>query len=113
MKIVKKDELVEYHPAGHYDMRAMRAHSKDTSGSELLTIGRSEFRPGGGAEASAVKPGMELVYYVLDGTLTVTCEGADHELSAGDSVLFKAGEVRSVRNNSGKVASMLVISSVR
>ena len=62
----------------------MRAHSKDVSGSEILTIGRSEFLPGGGAEASAVKPGMELVYYVLEGTLTVTCEGADYESSCED-----------------------------
>ena len=112
MKITHKEELVQYSPAGHYNMTARRAHSKDMSGSRILTIGRSEFNPGGGAEASPVKPGMELVYYVIQGALTVTCEGTDYILQAGDSVFFKEGEIRSVRNHTEEQAVMLVISGV-
>ncbi|MBQ9031989.1 MAG: cupin domain-containing protein [Parasporobacterium sp.] len=112
MKITLHDEQVQYNPAGHYNMTARRAHSKDMSGSEILTIGCSTFNPGGGAEASPVKPGMELVYYVIEGTLTVTCEGQDYQLQAGDSIFFKAGEIRSVKNNTEEQAVMLVISGV-
>ena len=113
MNIVRKDDLIQYYPAGHYDMTAKRAHSKDVDDAEILTIGRSEFLPGGGAEAAAVKEGMELVYYVTEGTLTITCEDADFDLVAGDSALFKAGDVRAVKNNTDKNAVMLVIAGVR
>lgn len=112
MHITKTNELVEYSPNGHYNMVARRAHGKDIDDTKILTIGRSEFNPGGGAEASAVKDNMELVYYIVEGTMTLTCEEKDYELNAGDSVMFKSGEVRSVKNNTDKNAVMLVIAGV-
>ena len=113
MNIVRFDDLVQYYPAGHYDMEAKRAHSKDMDDAEILTIGRSEFFPGGGAEAAPVKDGMELVYFVTEGCLTITCDGQEFNLTAGDSALFKAGDVRAVKNNTDRNAVMLVIAGVK
>ncbi len=113
MKIVRSNELIQYHPAGHYSMEARRAFGRNETGNEILTIGYSRFQPGGGAEAAAVKPGMELVYYIIEGEMTLTTKEGTTVLKAGDSVGFQAGEVRSVRNESGAEAGMLVIAGVK
>lgn len=112
MKIVRKNELVTYEPKGHYNMLAQRAYGKNETGNEILTIGYSQFLPGGGAENSVVKDNMELVYYIVKGELTLTTPEGSTVLKAGDSVGFKAGEERSVKNESTEVACMLVIAGV-
>ena len=111
MKIVRNDELVQYNPKGHYNMLARRAHSAELTGTKYLTIGLSVFNPGGGAEASTVPEGMELVYYIVDGEMELTTPEEVTILEAGDSAVFKAGDVRSVVNKSNTVSSMLVISA--
>lgn len=111
MKITRNDELVPYNPKGHYDMLARRAHSADVSGTKQLTVGLSQFNPGGGAEASTVPEGMELVYYIVDGEMELTTPEGVTTLKTGDSALFQAGDTRSVVNKTDKVTSMLVISA--
>lgn len=113
MKIVRSNELKTYNPAGHYQMLAQRAYGKNETGNEVLTIGYSQFLPGGGAENSVVKPGMELVYYIIHGEMTLTTPEGTTVLKAGDSVGFKAGEERSVKNESNEPAGMLVIAGVK
>lgn len=113
MKIVRKDELVTYSPKGHYSMLAQRAYGKNETGNEILTIGYSQFLPGGGAESSVVKENMELVYYIVQGEMTLTTSQGTTILRKGDSVGFKAGEERSIKNESSEVASMLVIAGVK
>ena len=111
MKITRSNELVQYNPKGHYNMLARRAHSAEVSGSKLLTIGLSEFEPGGGAENSVVPEGMELVYYIVDGEMELTTPAGVTTLKAGDSALFQAGDARSVVNKSDHKSSMLVIAA--
>lgn len=111
MKITRSNELVQYSPKGHYDMVARRAHSAEVSGTEQLTIGLSEFNPGGGAESSTVPAGMELVYYIIEGAMELTTPQGTTVLEAGDSALFQAGDERSVVNKTDGVSKMLVISA--
>lgn len=111
MKVVKSDELVQYNPKGHFKCLARRAHSNELTDTRYLTIGLSKFEPQGGAEASPVADGMELVYYIVENEMTITCEGSEVTLKAGDSVAFKSGEVRSAINNSDKDSYMLVIAA--
>ena len=111
MKITRSTELVEYAPKGHYHMLARRAHSADISGSKQLTIGLSTFYPDGGAEASTVPEGMELVYYVVSGQMELTTPEGVTVLNAGDSAFFQAGDTRAVKNIGKQDAYMLVISA--
>lgn len=111
MKITRSNELVQYSPKGHYNMLARRAQSADISGTKQLTVGLSQFNPGGGAEASTVPAGMELVYYIVEGEMELTTPEGVTTLKAGDSAFFKEGDVRSVVNRTDSVSSMLVISA--
>ena len=112
MKITRKDELVAYQPKGHYNMIARRAHSAEIGDSKQLTIGYSVFHPNGGAEDSTVPNGMELVYYIVSGEMELTTPEGVTVLKQGDSALFRAGDVRSVKNITDQDAGMLVISAV-
>jgi glyoxylate utilization-related uncharacterized protein len=109
MKIVRKNQLVKYEPRGHYSMLAQRVHNKEISGSEMLTLGLSWFLPGGGAEFSKVAEGMELIYYIVEGTMMLTTDNETSPLNSGDSCFFKSGDGRSIKNESDKPAAMLVI----
>ena len=111
MKIVRNDDLVQYNPKGHYNMLARRAHSAELTGTKYLTIGLSVFNPGGGAEASIVPEGMELVYFIIDGEMELTTPEGVTTLTTGDSAVFMAGDERSVVNRTNTVARMLVISA--
>ncbi|MBN1366500.1 MAG: cupin domain-containing protein [Dehalococcoidales bacterium] len=111
MKIVRNNQLVPYQAKGHYNMLAQRIHSKEISNSEMLTIGLSWFLPGGGAEFNTVGEGMELVYYIIEGTMTLTTDKETVPLNAGDSCLFKPGDGRAIKNDSTHPAAMLVIAA--
>jgi glyoxylate utilization-related uncharacterized protein len=109
MKIIRKNQMVKYDPRGHYNMLAQRIHNKEISGSEMLTLGLSWFLPGGGAEFSKVAEGMELIYYIVEGIMTLTTDNETVLLDAGDSCFFKSGDGRSIKNESDRPAAMLVI----
>ena len=55
----------------------------------------------------------DVIYYVLEGEMTVTDkEGNDIVLAAGDSVRFEINEYRELLNKSNDVAKMLVIAAI-
>lgn len=106
-KVTKKEEAVVYDPAGHYDMRATRLHNPDDVGGSI-TLGLSHFLPGGGAEMG--KAPVELLYFVLEGEMTVTTDdGVVHVLHAGDSIHFAPEQGRESKNTGCVTAQMLVI----
>lgn len=106
-KITKREAAVPYAPAGHYDMRATRLHTSDDVGGSI-TLGLSHFLPGGGAEMG--KAPVELLYYVVEGEMTVTTDdGQVHVLKAGDSIHFSPEQGRESKNNGSVTAQMLVI----
>lgn len=113
MKIVRNNELIPYSPNGHYNMLAQRVHNKDISGTDMLTVGLSWFLPGGGAENNVVGEGSELIYYIVEGEMTLTANGETSVLKTGDSAYFKAGDARAVKNESSRPTAMMVISARR
>jgi quercetin dioxygenase-like cupin family protein len=73
-------------------------------------VGLSHFLPGGGADESSSE--AERVYVVLEGQITVTTtEDGAVLLGPLDSCLIPAGETRSVKNETNRPASMLVIAT--
>ncbi len=106
-KVTKAAEAVTYDPAGHYDMRATRLHNADDVDG-TITLGYSHFLPGGGAEMG--KAPVELVYYVVEGEMTVTTEDDQiHVLHAGDSIHFAPQVGRASVNTGIVTAKMLVV----
>lgn len=105
-KVTKADQAVVYNPPGHYDMRATRLHNAaDVDAS--ITLGHSHFLPGGGAEMG--KAAVELIYFILEGEMTVTTEdGEVHVLHAGDSIHF-APQVGRSSVNTGKVSAQMLV----
>lgn len=106
-KVTQKENAVTYAPAGHYDMRATRLHCPEDVGGSI-TLGLSHFLPGGGAEMG--KAPVELLYYVVEGEMTVTTDdGQAHVLRAGDSIHFSPQQGRESKNTGCVTAQMLVV----
>lgn len=109
MKIARLSELKPYEAPNHYDMKPLRIHGQDTCGSEILTLGLSHFLPGGSAAYSTVPDGRELIYYILAGEMTVRTDKETFVLQTGESVFFRSGDGREVKNETNLPASMLVM----
>lgn len=99
-----------YNAPGHFDMRAIRLHGPD-NGCEAFSLGMSHFLPGGGT--AYVEPPVELVYFILDGEMTVMDkDGKEIEvLGKYDSMHFATGEGKQILNKKNYPATMLVIAS--
>ena len=75
MKVMYRKDAEPYVPAGHYDVKCIRLHDQNTSGSEHLIVGVSYFLPnGGGAEYKKVPEDTNLIYYIVSGEMTVTTD---------------------------------------
>lgn len=110
MKVMYRKDAKPYTPPGHYDVKCIRLHDQNTSGSEHLILGVSYFLPnGGGADAAEVPQGIDLIYYIVSGEMTVTTKEGDHVLHGGDSIFFSAGETSSCKNTGTEPAVMVVI----
>lgn len=112
MRKVEVNEAAAYNAPGHFDMRAIRLHSVEESQCENFTLGMSHFLPGGGTEY--VEPPVELIYFILDGEMTVSNkEGKEIcTLKKYDSMHFATGEGKSILNKTNLPATMLVIASM-
>ncbi len=112
MKKVEVRDAAAYNAPGHFDMRAIRLHSKEESGCEHFTLGMSHFLPGGGTEY--VEPPVELIYFILEGEMTVSDKDGKEicVLKKHDSMHFAVGEGKSIMNKQNYPATMLVIASM-
>lgn len=111
MKIMKLDEAKEYPTTGHYDMRALRLQGVDTSNCKDFTLGLSHFLPGG--RTDYMEAGVELIYCVVDGELTLTTDEGTCKLHKFDSVHFDIGDKRSIVNETNMPAAMLVVAGMK
>ena len=108
MDVVRFDEAPFYAPPNHGTVEARRLQGGEASDAEFALIGHSRL------PAGAVIP-MEAgdfarVYVVVDGVITVESgDGVRYVLQRWDSVHIPAGERRAVRNESGAVAAMIVV----
>jgi quercetin dioxygenase-like cupin family protein len=107
MKMTRLADAKPYEAPGHYDMRALRLHNKDDVTNGEITLGLSYFLPGGGAAYG--KAPIELIYYIIDGEMTIKTDEETYILQAGDSIHFAVGDGREPVNNTNRPASMLVV----
>lgn len=110
MKVVRLADAFEYPVTGHFDMRALRLHNKETSNTVDYTLGLSHFLPGGGTEY--VETGVELIYFILEGEMTVRTKDETIVLKKYDSIHFNVGDGKEIRNETNLPASMLVIAGM-
>jgi mannose-6-phosphate isomerase-like protein (cupin superfamily) len=54
---------------------------------------------------------QEEVFFIVAGTPTLVIDGQDHQLSAGAFARLDPEHTRTVRNDGGEVASVLIISA--
>ena len=64
-----------------------------------------EVGPGGGSDRPETDPGAEAVLFVVDGTISVTIEGAAHELAPGGYAYLPPGADWTLRNHTGRLAA--------
>lgn len=104
-KVTRAEDAYTYEAPLHYDVRTTRLHDPQDVNDGKLVHGLSHFLPGGGIEKAA-NPN-ESIYYVVEGEMTVTIDGQDIKLLAGDSIHFGPFTERSVVNT-GTVSSQMM-----
>ena len=110
MNKVEVNKSEAYNAPGHFDMRAIRLHGP-ANDCQAFSLGMSHFLPGGGT--AYVEPPVELVYFILDGELTVLDKDDNviEVLGKYDSMHFAAGEGKQILNKTNFITTMLVIAS--
>ncbi len=111
-KVTYANEAYKYEAPGHYDVRTTRLHDPADVDGGVIVNGLSHFLPGGGAEPAVAK--FEMIYYVVEGEMTVTMYDEDDQpteyvLKEGDSVHFSKGTRRSCKNTGIRTSQMLTI----
>ena len=108
MKVTRLDEAAPYYPPKHSQgVHAMHLQHQRLGSDAPFWIGCSYYLPGAKAEWDASP--LHKVYIVLDGELTVATEDGETTLHPMDSVYLASDERREVRNDTNKVATMLVV----
>lgn len=110
MKVTRLNDAFEYPVTGHFDMRALRLHNRETSDAVDFSLGLSHFLPGGGTDY--VETAVELTYFILEGEMTLRTERDVIVLKKYDSVHFSVGDGKSIKNETNLPASMLVIAGM-
>ena len=108
-KVVKitVNDAKSYSPPGHFKMDATALIGGIAGNAKAVALNLSTFKPGGGAD-QASKP-AESIYFVLEGTLTITTPDGDIILNQYDALYRPAGSVAGIINKSSKPVKMLVI----
>lgn len=108
MKVTRLAEAVKYSPPKHsVTTHAMWLQHKTMGCTAPYWVGCSYYLPGAKAEWDASP--LDKIYIVLDGELTMAFEGQEFKLGPMDSIHIGPGENREVRNDTNKVATMLVV----
>jgi mannose-6-phosphate isomerase-like protein (cupin superfamily) len=112
MKLVRAADLTNAHEVpDHYDMKSLDIHGMEPEGyHNILILGLSQFLPGGGARKGEIK--ADVIYYVLEGEMTVINAQGEAVIRVGDSVRFEKNEVREIVNKGNMTAKMLVIAGI-
>ena len=110
MKVTYAKDGQAYMPGGHYDVKCARLHNDEISGAEHIILGISHFLPfGGGADYAVTPDNANIIYYVVEGEMTVTTDDGEYVLHGGDSICFNPGDGRSCKNTGAVPATMITI----
>lgn len=108
MEVVRFSNAPVYTAPGHQEIVARRLQGGEASTAGFVMVGHSSFPD------RAVVPmdagSFDKVYVVTEGALTIEQgDGGRHILHPGDSIFVPAGEARSVSNECGGPAAMIVV----
>jgi glyoxylate utilization-related uncharacterized protein len=106
MRVTRADAAPVYHPPLHVGVDCRRLQGHEAGPTSRFWVGLSVYAPGGAAQESATAE--ETIYTVLDGELVIRSEGRREVLGRYDSVHLPKGAVRSLVNESGSPATLLV-----
>ena len=107
MHVKRFEDAQPYEAPNHRGVAGLRLQGFEDGGPENQWVGLSQFLPGGGAGPDSTL--FEKVYVVLEGEMTVECNGETVVLGALDSCTIAPGEVRRIENRSNHVCKMLVV----
>lgn len=108
MKVTRLNEAIPYYPPKHSPtIHAMYMQHASLGSAAPYWVGCSYYLPGAKAEWDASS--LHKIYIVLDGTLTIATDDGEVTLHAMDSVYLAPNERREVRNDTHRVATMLVV----
>lgn len=106
MHVVRYTDAPAYEAPGHIDMAMRRLQGREAGPSDQLWLGVSVITPGGGTTLEA--SGIEKLYVVLDGAVTIDNGETEVTLSRWDSCRIAAGEKRALKNGSDALATILL-----
>ncbi|WP_020653885.1 cupin domain-containing protein [Massilia niastensis] len=106
MNITRYGSAPRYHPPKHEGMSCLRLQGHEAGPSSDLWLGLSHLLPGGGTTLDA--SGVEKMYVVLDGEVTIRTGEDECVLQRFDSVRLAPGEQRQLINNTNQPASILL-----
>src|SRR3954470_5047507 len=106
MNIVRFDGAPEYQAPGHNLMRMVRLQGREAGPAETLWLGVSIIEPGGGTTLDA--SGLEKMYVVLDGEVTISNGHEQVVLRPWDSCRIAPNEGRALKNNTNQPATILL-----
>jgi glyoxylate utilization-related uncharacterized protein len=107
MHIVRFDEAPSYDAPGHALTQMVRLQGREAGPTDTVWLGVSTIAPGGGTTLDA--SGVEKLYLVLDGTVTVSNGQDKVSLHRWDSCRIAPGEGRQLSNDTDKEASILLV----
>ena len=108
MEIVKFEDAPFYNPPNHEGVTSRRLQGDTVSKADFAWVGYSDFPPGVIVPMEAGTFGK--IYVVTVGAITIErANGARHLLKQWDSIFIPAGEARSVINESGAPAAIIVV----
>ena len=105
-RVMRAADAPTYNPPLHHDVEARRLQGLEAGPTEAFWQGLSYYAPGASVDAS--ETAAECVYFIVSGELVITVDGTEHTLTAGDSVHFTKGTLRSVDNRSAGETQLLV-----
>jgi quercetin dioxygenase-like cupin family protein len=106
MNVVRFHAAPEYEAPGHDLMRMVRLQGREAGPSVSLWLGVSTIEPGGGTTLDA--SGLEKMYVVLDGEVTISNGSEEAVLRPWDSCRIAPNEARALKNNTSKPATILL-----
>lgn len=108
MEVVRFSDAPFYSAPDHDDVVARRLQGGHASTADFVLVGHSLLKDGAVIPMDAASIGK--IYVVTEGEITIKqADGIRHKLHVGDSIFVPAGEARSVLNDSGNAAAMIVI----
>jgi uncharacterized cupin superfamily protein len=106
MNVTRYESAPRYYPPNHEGMACLRLQGHEAGPASELWLGLSHLLPAGRTTLDA--SGVEKMYVVLDGEVTIRNEDAEYVLQRFDSVRLAPGEKRQLINNSNQPASILL-----